>query len=300
MSGRHPNPHRVVRGAENLDLADAGDARELILDIDRGVVGEEGLIPGPMRRRNREDQQRKSDRLLGREAVVAHRGGQAGERLRQPVLNLHLVEIDVGADLEVDLQRHRAVVAVDRLHVDHVLRAVDLLLDRSGDRLFDGERVRAGVDRRGLDLGRHDLGKLRDREPEDHHGAGDHKKNGHDHRHDWPVDEEPRHRYWPWRAGLAEAAGRCGWRHGRLRRCRSGRVVWLGGRQPRLHFHPVGDPLQTLGDDPFAGLQPVFDDSEIAGLLAGLDRAQADAVVGIHDRDLILTLGLQHRGLGNQ
>ena len=192
--GRHPHSHRVIRGAKNLDLADAGDACEFVHDVDRGVVGKEGLVPGSMRRGDGENQQRKPDRLLRREAVIAHRGGQAGERLREPVLDLHLVEIDVRADLEVGLQGHGAVVAIDRLHVDHVLGAVDLLLDRSGHRLFHGERVGAGVNGRGLDLGRHDLGKLRDREPEDHHGAGNHKKNGDDHRHNGPVDEKFRHR----------------------------------------------------------------------------------------------------------
>ncbi len=86
-----------------------------------------------MWRRDCEDQQRKSDRLLSRQAIVAYVRGQAGERLREPVLDLHLIEVDVGADLEIGLQRHRAVVAVDRLHVEHILGAVDLFLDRSGD-----------------------------------------------------------------------------------------------------------------------------------------------------------------------
>ena len=51
----------------------------------------------------------------------------------------------VGVDVERDGQRHRAVVGVGRLHVEHVVDAVHLLLERRGDRLLDRERVGAGV-----------------------------------------------------------------------------------------------------------------------------------------------------------
>ncbi len=111
----------------------------------------------------------------------------------EAVLHLDLVEIDVSTDLETDLQRHRSVVAVDRLHVDHVLRAVDLLLNWRGDRSFDRERIGAGIDRGGLGLRRHDVGELRDRKPEDHDRAGDHEKNRDNDRNDRMIDEKLRH-----------------------------------------------------------------------------------------------------------
>jgi len=64
-----------------------------------------------------------------------------------------------------------------------------------------------------------------------------------------------------------------------------------GRCEPRFHFHPVGDFLQTLDDNALAGLQPLFDYSETARLLAGLDRAQVDPAIGADDRDLSLSLG---------
>ena len=190
---RDPNPHRIVGRSKRLDLADAGDARELVGDIDRDVVGKKGLIPRTVRRIYREDQQWDADRLLGREAISADLCGQARSRLGQPVLHLDLIEIDIGANLEADLQRHRPVVAVDRLHVDHVLGAVDLLLNRRRDRSLDRERVGAGIDRRGLDLGRHDVGELRDWKPEDHDRAGDDEEDRDDDRNDRMIDEKLRH-----------------------------------------------------------------------------------------------------------
>ena len=54
------------------------------------------------------------------------------------------------------------MAAVDRLHIDHVLGAVDLRLDGSGDRLLQRERLRSGIEGRGQDRWRGDLKEQRD------------------------------------------------------------------------------------------------------------------------------------------
>ena len=41
LVGLDPQPHRVLAGAEDLDAADAGNARQLIVEVDVGVVGQE-------------------------------------------------------------------------------------------------------------------------------------------------------------------------------------------------------------------------------------------------------------------
>ena len=291
---RDPNPHRIVRRAEKLDLADSGNTGELVLNIDRDVVREKSLVPGPVRRTDREHQQRNSDGLLGREAVVAHSARQARGRLREAVLHLHLIEVNVGADCEADLQGHRAVVVVDRLHVEHVLRAVHLPLDRSGDRLLDCECVRAGICSRRLNLRRNDIRKLGDREPKDHHGARDHEKDRDNHRDDGPVDEEPRHR---------ASSGCRGLRRPRaLGRLTSGDSAGAGSRTHRLriNFHPVANLLQSVGDDAFAGRDSLLDDLKATRLLADLDGAHRHLVVRAHDGDLVLPLGLEHGVLRNE
>ena len=48
---------------------------------------------------------------------------------------------------KVTRERHLAVVGRLRVHVDHALDAVDLLLDDGGDRIGDGHGVGAGVAR---------------------------------------------------------------------------------------------------------------------------------------------------------
>ena len=63
--GSDPDPHRIVGGTEDLHLADAGNARELVREVDRDVVRKKGLIPGPIGRADGENQQRDADGLLG-------------------------------------------------------------------------------------------------------------------------------------------------------------------------------------------------------------------------------------------
>ena len=59
--------------------------------------------------------------------------------------NQHLRIVEIRSDLDRDRQRVRPVTGTGRLHVDHVLDAVHLLLDGRGDRLRDHVRRGAGV-----------------------------------------------------------------------------------------------------------------------------------------------------------
>src|ERR1700691_396367 len=79
---------------------------------------------------------------------------------------------------------------------------------------------------------------------------------------------------------LALAAG-SRWSFGRRR---------LRRHHPRLHFHPVRDFLQSLGDDALAHRDAFIDDPEVAHLLAGLDHPQGDLVVRAYHADLVLAL----------
>ena len=76
-------------------------------------------------------------------------------------------------------------------HVEHVLHAVDLLLDRRGDGVGHDLGVGAGILRRHLHRRRRDLGILLDRQPPQRDGA-DQNRDHRDHvRKDRPLDEEP-------------------------------------------------------------------------------------------------------------
>ena len=155
----HPDPHRVVGGAEDEDLADAGDAQQRVDDVDVGVVAEEQRVVRALGREQRDRHQRQAGRLPDRRAELIDLRRQVRLRLRQPVLDVHLVGVDVGVGVERDGQLHRAVVRVGRLHVQHVVDAVHLLLDRRRHRLFHRDRVGARIGRGDDDLRRHDVGE---------------------------------------------------------------------------------------------------------------------------------------------
>ena len=82
--------------------------------------------------------------FFGDDALRLHGLRQRGERRRDAVLHQHLRLVEIGADRERHGQRVGAVVGRGRLHVEHVLDAVDLLLDRQRDGVDDGLRVGPG------------------------------------------------------------------------------------------------------------------------------------------------------------
>jgi hypothetical protein len=162
-----PDPHGELADGEDLHVADAGDARQLVLDLQPREVPEIGLVVAAVARDQVRDH-RQVGRLLGRRHTQrAHLLGQTRQRLRDAVLHLHLRLVDVGAEREGHGQRQRAVAGRLRGHVERVLDAVDRLLERRGDCLGDRARVRAGVGGAHDDRGRHDLGILADRQAEE-------------------------------------------------------------------------------------------------------------------------------------
>ena len=193
LVGLDPDAHRVIRGPPIEDLTHAGHAVERIRQVDGGVVSDEERVEAALRRVERDPQQWKTGGLLERETVARHVGRQGWLRLSHLVLRVHLVDGDVAVDVEGDLQDERAVVGVGGLHVEQLLDPGHLLLDRSRDRLLDGDGIGSRVDRAHLDLRRHDVRVLGHREADQRDGSHDHHQDGDDHRHDGTADEEAGH-----------------------------------------------------------------------------------------------------------
>ena len=102
-------------------------------------------------------------RSFRRHADALHFRGQRGSRWRRGFAP-DLRGIEIGAELEGDGEPHGAVARALRRHVEHVLDAIDLLLDRRRDGFRTVLRVGARIVGRDLDRRRRDLGKLRDRQ----------------------------------------------------------------------------------------------------------------------------------------
>ena len=105
------------------------------------------MVVGEIRRHHVHDQEKVGRVLADLHTLSADLLGQAGLCGRDTVLDKHLCFVDVEADFEGDGDRQRALLRRLRVHVDHAVDAVDLLLDDGGDRI--GDRLRAGTGIRG-------------------------------------------------------------------------------------------------------------------------------------------------------
>ena len=95
---------------------------------------------GLLRRIDRDDAEQRGRLLLHRDALPLHLLRQLGERDLHAVVDVDGVDVGIGAELERHQQRIAAVIAADALHVDHLVDADDLRLDRLGDRGLDDQR----------------------------------------------------------------------------------------------------------------------------------------------------------------
>ena len=157
LIGIQPDAHRIFTGAKNLDLADAGQARQLILHFQRGVVAHIQRVVLPVWRKQMHHQGQRRRLLLGGDPQTAYILRQARFGLRDAVLHLNLRLIRVGTRAEGDGGDQHAVGAGDRFHVHHVFNAVDRFLQRRRHGLGNHFRVGAGIFRAHLDARRDDI-----------------------------------------------------------------------------------------------------------------------------------------------
>ncbi|OLC65647.1 MAG: hypothetical protein AUH79_07285 [Betaproteobacteria bacterium 13_1_40CM_4_64_4] len=169
-----PDAHAVVARAEEADITHPRQPGERVLHLDGGVVAEVELVVALARREQVHAQEDHRRLLLHRDALALHLVRQLRLGDRDPVLGEHLREVEVRPDAEGDVEVHLPVVRALREHVEHVLDAVDLLLDRSGDRVGNDLRARARIGRRDVHRRRDDLRVLRDRQLLEGHEADDH------------------------------------------------------------------------------------------------------------------------------
>ncbi len=109
LVGPQPDAHRVVAGAEDGGVGDAGNALEVVEDVDRGVVRQEQRVVARIVRAQRDDEQDVRRALLRDDAVAADVVGKARQRKGDAVVDVDHRLVDVGADLEGGGDRQRAV-----------------------------------------------------------------------------------------------------------------------------------------------------------------------------------------------
>ncbi|MNI37509.1 hypothetical protein D3C73_916020 [compost metagenome] len=185
-----PDPHGVVAAAEDLDAADAVDPQQAVADRRLGHVAQVVAVDAGVVGRQRRQHQEAGRLLVDDDADLTDLRRKARLGQGDAVLDQHLGGVEVGAGLEGHGDLDPAVGGRRRGHVEHVLDAVDLLLQRRGDRLGQGFSRGAGVGGGHADRRRRDIRILRQRQHRHGEGAdqGDEDRD-HD-REDRSVDEE--------------------------------------------------------------------------------------------------------------
>src|ERR1700678_149941 len=105
-------------------------------------------------------------------------------------MHVHRGEFDVAAGVGGGVDSAGAVVVLGRGYVLPAFRAVDGLLEPSGDRSFDGAGVRAVVERADADLRRRQIRKLREGKRRNSDRAGQDDQQRANRGENWAADEK--------------------------------------------------------------------------------------------------------------
>ena len=243
--GLQPDAHGVILGAEDLHVGRARDTLQPVQHVERDIVAGEEIVVAAVWREEGKHLQESRRALLHRHALASHFFRQSRLGLLDAVVDVERSLVDVGTDLEGDLDFQNAVGGGGRRHVHHVLDAVDRVLQRRRDGLLQHSRRRARIDRTHRHHRRRDLRILGDRQYAHRQQAGEHDENGQHDREDRPVDEKAREHVGPLRF-------RC------RRRC-------VCGRRRDRHAGEE-NPRHAVDNDLVSGLQPFLDDPAPAAL----------------------------------
>ena len=185
-----PQPHGVVQGAEDLGVADAGNALQVVQDIDQGVVGQVQGRAGAFRRGDGSHHQDVVGTLLHGHAVLAHHVRQARLGDLDPVVHVHRGHVHIGADLEGGGDGEGAVGGGRGVEIHQVFNAGELLLDGGGDGLGQGFGGGAGVGGGNDHRRRRDFRVLGNGQHPGCHDPGDDDDDGDDRCEDRSIDEK--------------------------------------------------------------------------------------------------------------
>ena len=183
----------AMSGSPNTDARLApGHALQLVEDVEVRVVVDVRSAVAVVRRIDRQHHHDPGRLLVDRDALLHDDLRELRRRLAHAVLHVHLVDVGVAARLEHDGDADVARRRARRLEVEQVVEAIQLRLDRRGDRVGDHLRRRTRIRRSDRHLRRRELGILLDGRHAHRDQPAQHEQDRDDRRQDRPVDEEVR------------------------------------------------------------------------------------------------------------
>ncbi len=162
LFGIEPDAHGVL-ATEQLDVADAVDARNRVFDVRGDIVRNIGARRLAVVGIDTGDHQEAARCLRHGQARLLHDLRQESGHGLQLVLHLDLGDVRIGAGLEGDGDRGDTGRVAGRAHIHQAVEALHVLLDDLGDAILDrlgrGARIGGGD----AHLGQGDVGILGDR-----------------------------------------------------------------------------------------------------------------------------------------
>ena len=183
-----PDAHRILR-SEHVDVADALDAADRILQVRDEEIGHVVVVGAIALVIDADDQQEVRTRLGDDEALLLHLLGQAGEGLLNLVLHLHLRDVGIGALGEGGRDRSRSRRTRRGCEIDKAVDACQLLLDDLRHAGFERVRRSPRIGCADIDRRRGDVRVLLNRQRHDGAEATEHDDDGDDPGENGPVDE---------------------------------------------------------------------------------------------------------------
>ena len=156
--GIDPDSHAVFASTEDLSVADTGDPGQPVPHLQVREVRQVQHVVARVGRHQMDQHQEIGRRLLGHDADALHFLREARQCLRDPVLDLHLRVIEIGAERKGRSQCHHAVGGRLRIHVEQTFDAIDLVFERRGDCFGDDFRIGTRIDTAHHDGRRHHAG----------------------------------------------------------------------------------------------------------------------------------------------
>ena len=183
-----PDAHAVVAAA-HVDVTHARDAGDRRNEVDLDVVGDEDAVVGAVRAVEGDLLEDVGLALADGDADFVDLGGQLARGAGDAVLDVDRRHVRVGTLLEIDADGGAAAVGRGRLHVGHVLDAVDGFLQGHDDAALHGLGVGAGIVRHHHDGRGRDVGIALDGKGQQSDDPADDQEDGNDRREDGAVDE---------------------------------------------------------------------------------------------------------------
>ncbi len=174
-----PEADGVILRGEVLHVPHAGQALQFIHHIEQGVVAQIGGVVAAVGRGEKDDLKHGRGFLEHGNAHALHFLRKLGRGELHPVVHVDGGLIRIGADVKGHGERHAPVAGADRIHVDHVVHAVDLAFQQGGDSRRHHVGARPVVGGGDGDLGRGHVRELLNGQDPDGDGPhqGDDKRN---------------------------------------------------------------------------------------------------------------------------